>query len=108
MSFLKKIVKVSEPKISKKDKVLSTSPDKHFWLFKGGSVKSIPELKQAILNMTDEQFNHHTKEGRNDFANWLEKSGVIAISVPLSKSLALVTAASSKNSSLNFGVFDFV
>jgi hypothetical protein len=53
--------------------VPETSPDKFFWVHGGPVVASIPELKDAIMNMSEEQFTHHTREHGNDFSRWLSE-----------------------------------
>lgn len=66
-SFIKKLLAVEEE--SPKDEI---APDnKFFELFGGGILKTPGELILMLKTMTEENFNHHTKEGRNDFANWL-------------------------------------
>jgi hypothetical protein len=42
-----------------------------FWVHNGPVVANIPELKEAVMNMSDEQFAHHVMEHGNDIANWL-------------------------------------
>jgi hypothetical protein len=44
-----------------------------FWVNNGPIVKSLPELKTAILEMSDEKFDYHTKREGNDFAKWAEE-----------------------------------
>ena len=42
-----------------------------FWVNNGPVVKNLFELKNAILEMSDEKFDYHTKRDGNDFAKWV-------------------------------------
>lgn len=42
-----------------------------FWVNNGPVVHSVAELKEALRDITDEQFLYHTKRAGNDFACWL-------------------------------------
>lgn len=43
-----------------------------FWVNNGPVIKNVEELKKAFQGMKKEQFAHHTGNGSNDFANWVE------------------------------------
>lgn len=43
-----------------------------FWVNNGPVVKSVPELRQALKEMSDEQYAYHTKRNGNDFSKWAE------------------------------------
>ncbi len=45
--------------------------DMSFYLYGGGTLKSIEELASALKTMDDEVFLHHVHSGKNDFANWI-------------------------------------
>ena len=47
------------------------SPKKVFVLKKGGTIKSIGQLLEALKNMDDETFNFHVNNQKNDFSNWI-------------------------------------
>lgn len=48
------------------------APDNKFFILPDGGILKTPgELIKALKTISEENFNHHTKEGRNDFANWL-------------------------------------
>lgn len=49
-------------------------PDETFWVNNGPVCQTITELKNAIAEMTDDQFEYHTKRNGNDFARWLEEA----------------------------------
>lgn len=51
------------------------SPDQYFWINHGPIVKDVDDLVEALDEITDDQFLHHTRRepGANDFVNWIEK-----------------------------------
>lgn len=49
-------------------------PNEAFWVNNGPICRNVPELKLAIADMTDDQFEYHTKRNGNDFAAWLEQA----------------------------------
>ena len=64
-SFIKKLLAVEEE--NAKDQI---APDNKFFETSGGGrLKTPSDLIEALEVMTSEQFDHHTKQGRNDFAN---------------------------------------
>lgn len=42
-----------------------------FWVNNGPVVHSLKELLEAMENMSDKQYTHHTKNKTNDFACWI-------------------------------------
>ena len=53
--------------------VLSEVPlEKEFKVYNGPSVNNLVEFYEVLLDMTDEQFDHHRHSGRNDFYNWIK------------------------------------
>jgi dihydroxyacetone kinase-like predicted kinase len=48
-------------------------PDEAFWVNNGPVVDTLGGLKTALKDMSDEQYAHHTKRGKNDFASWIEQ-----------------------------------
>lgn len=48
-------------------------PENYFWLHQGPALKNLPELKEALGTMTEEQFVHHVNPGKNDFAKWVRE-----------------------------------
>lgn len=46
--------------------------DQRFWIYNGPVLESIVDLRDALVAITDEQFNHHINLEKNDFANWVE------------------------------------
>jgi len=63
----KDIMKSSNTKIT--DKTVDES--KAFMMHDGRILRSLNDLKKSLENIDEPTFNHHTKEGRNDFANWI-------------------------------------
>jgi hypothetical protein len=49
-----------------------TEPEKSFVFANGLVVRSLWELKQAMLSLPEELINHHLDSERNDFANWVQ------------------------------------
>jgi len=47
------------------------TPAQAFWVHNGPVVHSVCELKVVLGEITDEQFEYHTKRAGNDFACWL-------------------------------------
>ncbi|MBW2969800.1 hypothetical protein KY309_01710 [Candidatus Woesearchaeota archaeon] len=50
----------------------NVKPEHTFWLKDGKSVKNIIELGRELKRMSEETFNHHVNNTKNDFANWTE------------------------------------
>jgi hypothetical protein len=51
--------------------VSSASPEKCFWVWNGPVLKDLGDLRDALREMSDEQFDYHTKRAGNDFARWV-------------------------------------
>jgi hypothetical protein len=51
---------------------ITSFEDKAFVLSNNRKLRSIKDLLAYLPNMPDDVFNHHTKEGRNDFSNWIK------------------------------------
>ena len=49
-------------------------PKNYFWLHKGGALKSLNELKEALKKMDNETFAHHVNNKKNDFSSWIKHS----------------------------------
>ena len=53
--------------------VLSEFPtEQSFFVHNGPSVNNLTEFYNVLLDMTDEQFDYHRNNGRNDFYNWIK------------------------------------
>lgn len=44
--------------------------DKKFWCRDGRALKNLQELDDALREMSEETFQHHLNESKNDFRNW--------------------------------------
>jgi len=54
------------------NKILVDVPeDKAFWCYGGETFRSLQELAVALEHMSDEAFQHHVTEHKNDFSNWV-------------------------------------
>lgn len=53
------------------EKETEAPSDKYFYRSNGETLKTVSDLISVLQTMSEAEFNHHTKEGRNDFANWL-------------------------------------
>ena len=66
-----KIVKISKEEASRR---LGDVPDdKRFWCHDGKVMKNLSELGKALNDMSDETFQYHSGEERNDFAKWIRE-----------------------------------
>jgi len=45
--------------------------NKSFYVYKGPTLRNMEQLGQALDKMSDEQFNHHRNDSKNDFYNWV-------------------------------------
>ncbi len=55
----------------KKLKLIEAPQGQEFWLNDGPTLRNLRELKNFLEVITPAMFNHHTKNGRNDFALWV-------------------------------------
>jgi hypothetical protein len=51
----------------------SVGPENYFFLADGRPLKNLLELADALEEMTDEIFQHHVNEHKNDFAKWVSE-----------------------------------
>lgn len=62
--------KVIPVKVDSKD--LPEAPvGSYFFVHNGSTLKNLHDLEYYLGTMTKGQFNHHTSDGRNDFASWV-------------------------------------
>ena len=50
-----------------------TSPEQCFWINNGAVLKNMDELANALPDMSNETFNHHVNNEKNDFSNWIKE-----------------------------------
>lgn len=70
---IKKTTVKQRKTVLKKNILVAVSPDKYFWIQYGPAVKDILGLKNALLDIKNEQFKHHVNSMKNDFAVWIEE-----------------------------------
>jgi hypothetical protein len=46
--------------------------EKRFWCHDGRYLKSLEEMKDALLEMEDETFLYHSNDTKTDFSNWVK------------------------------------
>ncbi len=53
-------------------KKIEVTSDKFFYVYDGGpKIKNLEDLLYYLGTITERQFNHHVRDGANDFANWV-------------------------------------
>ncbi len=58
--------------IDKIEKFLKdVDPSESFWVNKGPVIRNIYELANAIENISDDTFEYHVNEQKNDFSEWV-------------------------------------
>lgn len=67
IALVKKVSTASK----KKKPLVAVSGEACFWVNNGPTLRSMQDLREALLTMTKEQFVHHTGIGRNDFSAWV-------------------------------------
>lgn len=55
----------------KPKQMVQATQEQAFWLHDGPALYNLNDLKHALDNITDEQFNFHVGEDKNDFASWV-------------------------------------
>ena len=48
------------------------APEQCFWVNNGQILKNVEELANVLPEMSNEAFQHHVSNGRNDFSNWIK------------------------------------
>ena len=66
-----KIIRISKEEAHRR--LGDVEGDKRFWCQDGKVIKNLKDLEEALNNMTDDTFHHHSGEERNDFSNWISK-----------------------------------
>ena len=57
---------------SQANKMLARVPEeKVFWCHDGQVLRDIRELRDALITMSDETYNYHSKEFKKDLSNWV-------------------------------------
>jgi len=55
----------------KKMLILNIGDNKVFWTAEGKTIKNLYQLSAALEQMSNETFNHHVNELKNDFSTWV-------------------------------------
>lgn len=54
------------------ERFLNDVPEEYqFWSKDGTTFRNVEQLAEAIKNMDDETFKHHSNQEKTDFSNWL-------------------------------------
>jgi len=48
------------------------APEQCFWVNNGPILKNVEELANVLPEMSNEAFQHHVSNERNDFSNWIK------------------------------------
>jgi hypothetical protein len=64
-----KIIRISKEEAYRR--LGDVADDKRFWCQDGKVIKNLGDLEEALGNMSDETFRHHSGEEINDFSNWI-------------------------------------
>lgn len=56
----------------KKNLLEDVRAENYFWLKDGGVIKNLKELSEVMNNMSDDTFNYHVNDQKNDFSNWIK------------------------------------
>jgi len=64
-----KIIRISKEEAYRR--LGDVADDKRFWCQDGKVIKKLKGLEEALNNMSDETFHHHSGEERNDFSSWV-------------------------------------
>ena len=54
------------------ERFLNDVPEEYqFWAKDGNTIRNVEQLAEALKNMNDETFKHHSNQEKTDFTNWL-------------------------------------
>lgn len=92
-----KIIKISREEAARR---LGDVPDDNrFWRHDGKAIRSLGELAEALDDMSDETFHHHSGGERNDFSKWVREvvgDGTLANALSKAKSQIQASQAVAK------------
>jgi hypothetical protein len=78
-------------------------PDKVFWFHDGRAVKNLDEFAKALLEVSEQTFQHHLAKDKNDFSNWVrDVIGDVTLADQLRKATTQATAAHKVEARLNW------
>lgn len=64
--------KVNKIKTKSNKALVVAFGDQCFWIKDGPILKDLVELRDALYNITKDQFEYHVSETKNDFAEWVK------------------------------------
>ncbi|MEK7587000.1 MAG: hypothetical protein AAB453_03985, partial [Patescibacteria group bacterium] len=63
---------ITKPRVKKElPNLVQAQAHQEFWVNRGPMLRNLKELANFLEVVDVERFNYHTKNGRNDFANWV-------------------------------------
>jgi hypothetical protein len=55
------------------ERFLNEVPQEYqFWLKDGTTIRNVEQLAEALSNMDEDTFRHHSNKEKTDFSNWLK------------------------------------
>jgi len=69
------LFKTEKKKLAKEKAKLilaGTSDDRQFFVNNGMMLRTLYELRDALMNMSDDTFTYHANEQKNDFSMWVK------------------------------------
>ncbi len=55
------------------ERFLNDVPEEYqFWAKDGTTIRNVEQLAEAIKNMEEDTFKHHSNKEKTDFSNWLK------------------------------------
>jgi hypothetical protein len=83
--------------------LVDVSEEKAFWCYGGEVFKNLKELASALERMSEEAFQHHVTEHKNDFSNWVrDVFGDTTLASQLRKATTKSSAASKVNARIKW------
>jgi hypothetical protein len=68
----KKVAAKKSAKSVQKVGLVCAEGDRCFWSNDGQIFSTLADLQNALRAISDETYAHHTSDGRNDYADWVE------------------------------------
>ncbi len=68
----KKVVAKKSSKAVQKVGLVCAEGEHCFWSNDGQIFSTLADLQGALLTISDDTYAHHTSDGRNDYADWVE------------------------------------
>lgn len=68
----KSIKRISTKRSKPTNRLIFAFGDQCFWIKDGPILRDLIDLRNVLYEITQEQFDHHVDELKNDFASWVE------------------------------------